>query len=140
VQDAGRDQVGLGDGGQPDEDHAVGMVGDQPLGGRQGQPRLADAGRASEGREAHVAPTQPAADRRDLLITSDEGGDGRGQVRDGVEVPFGSGERAAPTVDRTFQCLPVTVRQAEGLHEEVDGLPVRGAPRPAFEVADGAHA
>jgi hypothetical protein len=141
VENGSSDQSRIGDGRQADEGDPIGIVGNELLGDRQGQPRLADAGWTGEGQKAHVPPTEVVAQCRHLLDPANQGGDRRRQGRsDGGGVLFGSRKRATPAIDRGLQRFTIVVPELEGIREEVDRLPVRGAPRPALQVADRAHA
>jgi hypothetical protein len=71
-RDRREDQVGGGDGGERDEDHAFWERRRQLLGDAQGQPRLADPARTGQGDEADTLVHDQIAHRRDVGLAADK--------------------------------------------------------------------
>ena len=65
---------------QRHEEHAVGEFGQQRFGRGQGQAGLAHAARPSERQQPYVGAAQPAGDRTQVCLPSDETGQNGGEI------------------------------------------------------------
>jgi hypothetical protein len=133
------DEGGIVDGGEADEDDAIGERIGHPCRHLQRQARLADARGATEREQPHVGPPQQVTDRRLLVLAAEQRR--RGEGRQARRTPFLPrwwglpARRACGGVEggARLRC------GREGVGEQGEGVLMRRARHAQLQIADGAH-